>query len=146
MLHQMKRDGFYAVSFHFLHYITGGENPRGRERKREYPVDIRAASGPQATGPGAKEEARKRSDAGGRAPYAPPNKMRRSFDRLVLFFEFFWGENPGGRECRREYPVDIRKMSGPRAVYRPPRRKHASKAMRAPGPLCSDTPYSRVLR
>ena len=53
----------------FFEFIWG-ENPRGHERKREYPVDIRAASGPQATGPGAKEEARKRSDAGGLAPYA----------------------------------------------------------------------------
>ena len=29
MLHQMKRDGFYVVSFHFLFYITGARTREG---------------------------------------------------------------------------------------------------------------------
>ena len=51
-----------------------GANPRGRERRRECPVNIRAASVPKATVRGVEEAACKRRDAGGRTPDDPPNK------------------------------------------------------------------------
>ena len=49
-------------------------------------MDIRIASGPHATEPGAKEEACERSEAGGRIPYAPPGK--RNGHLAVPFFMF----------------------------------------------------------
>ena len=57
--------------FWFLAKAIWDSDPRGRERKREVPVALRAASGPKATVQGAEDEACEHSEAGGRIPLKP---------------------------------------------------------------------------
>ncbi len=68
MAHQIKQTLRWGVCFIFCR--IKGENPRGRGRQREAPVEHQAAHGPQAAERAAKEAACKRSAAGGRVPMA----------------------------------------------------------------------------
>ena len=58
-----QKDGCFCL----VAYDGRDLNPRGRDRKRECPVDILAGHGLKATAKGAEEEACKRSAAGGQS-------------------------------------------------------------------------------